>query len=120
MRLTIQCTGEVEVLCDYCTQPFMIPISGEQTFVVKLGNEEGDAVDEDIIYLPVQEHEIDIASYIYEVIILSLPLKRVHPEGECDPEMVKSIENYAASTEKENEDVDPRWEALKDLKNKLN
>jgi uncharacterized metal-binding protein YceD (DUF177 family) len=119
MRLTIQCAGEVEVMCDYCAQPFMIPVSGEQTFVIKLGNEEDVDADEDIIYLPLQEHEIDIDKYIYEVIILSIPLRRVHPEGKCDPDMVKSIQNYASKQEKD-EETDPRWDALKNLKNKLN
>ena len=34
------------------------------------------------------EDEVDLAQYIYESIVLSLPYQRVHPEGECDPEML--------------------------------
>jgi uncharacterized metal-binding protein YceD (DUF177 family) len=118
MRLTLTCEGRVEVMCDYCAQPFMIPVSGQQVFVVKLGNEEAADDDEDVIFLPVQEHEIDITAFIYEVIALSVPLRRVHPEGQCDPDMVKSIQNYAVKNDAE--DIDPRWEVLKNLKNKLN
>jgi uncharacterized metal-binding protein YceD (DUF177 family) len=119
MRLVIQCEGDVEVLCDYCAQPFYMPIKGEQTFVIKLGNEEPATDEEDVLFLPLQEHEINIAGFIYEVITLAIPLRRIHPEGTCDPEMVKSIQSYSAQPDNE-ENTDPRWDALKDLKNKLN
>ena len=32
--------------------------------------------------------EVSLAQYIYESIVLSLPYQRVHPEGECDADML--------------------------------
>ena len=34
------------------------------------------------------EDSVDLTQYIYESIVLSLPYRRVHPEGECDPDML--------------------------------
>ena len=34
------------------------------------------------------EGEVSLAQYIYESIVLSLPYQRVHPEGECDADML--------------------------------
>ena len=38
---------------------------------------------------PAPGDEIDLKQYIYESIVLSLPYQRVHPEGECNPEMLE-------------------------------
>ena len=35
------------------------------------------------------EDRVELAQYIYESIVLSLPYQRVHPEGECNPEMLE-------------------------------
>jgi uncharacterized metal-binding protein YceD (DUF177 family) len=35
--------------------------------------------DEELLVLPFGEFELDIAQYIYEMIALSVPLRRVHP-----------------------------------------
>ena len=58
---------------------------------------------------------MDLKNYLYEFITLLLPIKRIHRDGECDPEMIRSIEEHAF-VEKE-EDVDPRWDKLKGLTN---
>jgi uncharacterized metal-binding protein YceD (DUF177 family) len=34
---------------------------------------------EELLILPHGEHQIDIKQYIYEMIVLSVPLKRTHP-----------------------------------------
>ena len=45
--------------------------------------------DGEVLWLLPGEDEVDLSQYIYESIVLSLPYQRVHPEGECDPEMLK-------------------------------
>jgi uncharacterized metal-binding protein YceD (DUF177 family) len=48
-------------------------------------------------------------------------MQRVHPDGQCDPEMLKFIsnENEDGSEGEEREtqsgETDPRWDALKQL-----
>ncbi|UTW63826.1 DUF177 domain-containing protein [bacterium SCSIO 12741] len=59
-----------------------------------------------------------MSQLLYEFIHLALPLKNVHNEGECDPEMVKKIEELNYGEGEEEESTDPRWNALKSLKRK--
>jgi len=85
--------------------------------------------------------QYNVAWMFYEAIDLSLPLVRIHPLGECNPEMVAKLEelcvtdesvldselddtteetdfNEASShneTESKKQRVDPRWAALKNM-----
>ncbi|PTB92421.1 DUF177 domain-containing protein, partial [Marivirga lumbricoides] len=59
--------------------------------------------------------------FIYETIALEVPLKKIHPDEELEDEESNEyiyIDDSLDSEEEENEEVDPRWEALKNLKNK--
>lgn len=89
-------TGEVEVICDRCLDSFMQKIEASYTLYGKFG--EGNSEEEfDVAWIPRNEHEIDLADYIFEYILLSLPLKRIHPvddEGNsgCDQDMIKRLD----------------------------
>ena len=68
---------------------------------------------------------INVAPFIYEFIHLCVPAKMTHEEGKCN-DKIKDIVSQYLLTEKpeleskseENDAVDPRWAALKELKNK--
>jgi uncharacterized metal-binding protein YceD (DUF177 family) len=54
---------------------------------------------------------------MYEMIMLALPARSAHKKNECNEEMVQLLQKYTSnqdSKEKE-ENIDPRWEALKNL-----
>jgi len=111
-------TGEVEVLCDRCLEPFMTGIESEQTIFVKLGDEAGE-IDDDVIMIHRDDHEIEVAQYLYEFILLALPYQRIHPDDEngvpgCDPEMIRKLEEHQAGKEKKDQ-TDPRWDSLKGI-----
>ena len=44
--------------------------------------------DGDYMWVSPDEEDINLMQYIYESIVLSLPYRRVHPDGECDPDMM--------------------------------
>lgn len=88
-------TGSVEVPCDRCLEGFDIPVDFDGALVVKFSSErEGYDVDrhtgfdDEILWLSPDTDAIDLSEYLYESIYLSLPMQRVHPEGECDPDML--------------------------------
>ena len=56
---------------------------------VKFSDGETDEYDGEMMWISPSESEVDLAQYIYESIVLSLPYQRVHPEGECDPAMLE-------------------------------
>ncbi|MDB2463036.1 DUF177 domain-containing protein, partial [Algibacter sp.] len=75
----------------------------------------------DILILPHGTYEINIQQYIYELAILAVPIKRIHPgveDGTLDSEILDKLEELSPKLkdkkEKE-EDIDPRWNTLKKL-----
>ena len=120
MELHFQNKGTVNVNCDVSNEPFDLEVVGELLLVVKFGEEYNDD-DEELLILPHGEHQLNVAQYIYELVVLSIPAKRVHPDvlsGTMQSEVLDRLEALAPKEEHYNtaaEAVDPRWESLKNL-----
>ena len=99
-------TGEVTCECDRCLEDCQIPIDYEGHLIVRLSEQEGE-YDGEVMWLNPAENEVDLTQYIYESIVLSLPYQRVHPEGECNPDM---LARFTIATEKEIEAIEARAE----------
>lgn len=112
MVLLFNITGTIVVPCDRCLDNVEVDVEGEEKLVVKFGNEEYDESDE-ILMLPVHEHEINIAKYIYEFINIHLPQKRIHTEGLCNQDVIDKLDEIE---QKKEIDIDPRWSKLQDIK----
>lgn len=107
--------GSVRVMCDRCADEFDLPIESSQEFFIKLGTENAEESD-DVAVVPADLGEYDIRPLVYEYIILAIPMHRVHPEGECNPEVMAMLNREEAPAEEEETDtIDPRWAALKDI-----
>jgi uncharacterized protein len=107
--------GYIQLECDRCLDEFDFPVHSKKKLFVKLGEAETEN-DDDLIFLGPDEYELDISPYIYEFINLELPLHKTCDQigKECNPEMVDKLGRL---NEKEDEDeVDPRWAALKNIK----
>jgi uncharacterized metal-binding protein YceD (DUF177 family) len=114
--LTFNFSGSVFIPCDRCNDEFEQPIENEVVIYLKYGHEYEEESD-DVIVIP-EEEEFDVSSLIYEYIILSLPIHRVHEDvSECNQEVINYLEN-AANQVSENDDIDPRWKCLEELKEK--
>lgn len=125
LTLNFNIGGEVETVCDNCLEALTLPVVNESLMYVKFG-EEYDEPTEEIIVLPHEEHEINVAQLIYEFICVALPIRHVHPEDEngnvtCNTEMMNQLNNYLVeegTEEEQDDDIDPRWAALKKLVDK--
>ena len=109
--------GFVEVFCDRCYSPFLQPIKGKETLIVKFGKDYHEE-NEEVQIIPEGETHVDIGPFLYEYVHLLLPFRKVHPDDEngnslCDPEVINRIDEKEISTE-----PDPRWDLLKKLKTK--
>lgn len=118
MELVISGKGHVNVDCDVSREPFDLPIETELELVIKFGDTFNDEA-EDILVLPHGEHEVDISQYIYEMLVLAVPQKKIHPgvaDGSLKSEILDRLRemepNQERKTDREN---DPRWDALKKL-----
>ncbi|XLS29116.1 YceD family protein [Flavobacteriaceae bacterium M23B6Z8] len=118
LELLIEAKGTVNIPCDLTSEPYDQIIEANLELVVKFGEEYNDEM-EDILIIPHGEFQINVAQYIYEMIILAVPAKRVHPgieDGTLDSDILKKLEELKPQTEKKNEnETDPRWDSLKKL-----
>lgn len=115
--LTFNFAGSVFIPCDRCNDEYEQSIENEVVIYLKYGHgyeEESD----DVIVIPSEEGEFDVASLIYEYIILSLPIHRVHQDvSECNQEIIQYLESTANQIV-EDDEIDPRWKCLEELKEK--
>jgi uncharacterized metal-binding protein YceD (DUF177 family) len=123
LELHFKHKGTVNVPCDLSNENFDLPIKGKMDIVVKFGEEFNDENDE-ILILPHGEYQVDVAQYVYEMIVLSVPSKRVHPgikDGTLDTGIIEKLNELAPKAkheeEEKNNDTDPRWDELKKLLN---
>ncbi|HZH73085.1 MAG TPA: DUF177 domain-containing protein, partial [Mariniphaga sp.] len=122
MKLFMNLNGFVELVCDRCLENYNQKVKSKYELFVKFG--ENNEEDDEIIWISPEEHKINLAQLIYEYIILSLPLKQVHPDKKdgtsgCNQEMLDKLERHRLHEEK-NKNIDPRWAALKNWKNNKN
>jgi len=95
LNTTFDISGEVTADCYRCNTTTRIDIKDDFRLVFKFGLDESD--NEELIILPPEEYQIDFSPYFYEFAHLSLPKQIIHPEGECDEEMLKLMEKYIVS-----------------------
>ena len=88
--------GDVICECDRCLDDCSIAIDYEGHLVVRISDEDGE-YDGDVMWLNPAEDAVDLTQYIYESIVLSLPYQRVHPEGECNPDMMARFAQVSGS-----------------------
>ena len=108
--------GCVNLNCDTTNEPFDFEIKHEAFLLVKFGQEYNDE-DDEILVLPHGEHKLYVDQYIFELIVLSLPSKRIHPgieDGTLKSEILEILENL--KPKKNSNLADPRWNQLKSLK----
>ena len=86
-------TGSVTVACDRCLEELELPVDTGFKLSVKFGEgaETADAGDREIVMIPEGSQELDLSQFVYDYTCISLPMRRVHPEGECNPEALKYL-----------------------------
>lgn len=119
LELNFHCKGIVNVLCDTSLEAFDMPVENSFSMVVKFGEEYNDD-NEDILIIPHEEYQVNVAQFIYELVVLSIPSKKVHPgvlDGTLETEIVKKLRELEIKEKntKSEASSDPRWDKLKDL-----
>lgn len=115
ITLNLMISGSIELECDRSLELFDFPIQVEKEIIYKYGDEEKE-LSEDVFVILKGTQELNIASFLYESISLEIPMKKLHPKFQNEPEEDEMIYISEAEEESQEESVDPRWEALKKLK----
>ncbi|MEY2937775.1 MAG: hypothetical protein RL062_364 [Bacteroidota bacterium] len=110
MEVSVSLTGQLNWPCDRCGEMIEVPVEGNDHWVIKYGDQTiGE--DDDIWIFGPQEHQIDIRQRLYELAHLSLPARRTHEDGDCNPEVMDKMSQVETE-----DDSDTKWIALKNMK----
>ena len=111
-------SGKVVVECDRCLEELEIPVDLEVLLSVKFGESESSDENQDgereVIFLPVDNTELDMEQVVYDYVCLSLPLQKVHEDGGCNPDAIKYLDGPEVTEISEDADKNP-FAALKGL-----
>ena len=116
-ELAFHTEGSVTVTCDRCLDDMEQPIKTDNTLIVRLGDTYSE--DDDTVTVCEQEGILDTSWFIYEFIMLAIPIKHVHAPGKCNSAMTQKLSELSGavrSGQEEAEAIDPRWETLKELR----
>ena len=98
--------GVIKVSCTRCLDDMNLDVDTESRLIVKFGSEYSEDSDE-IVIIPEVEGEINIAWFLYEFISLTIPIKHVHPTGECNRVVSSKFKKHrAVSVDDEEDDSD--------------
>ena len=120
LELHFEVSGTVSVNCDVTNEPYDQALDNAFDLVVKFG-EEFNNENIDILIIPHGEYEISIQQYVYELIVLAMPTKRIHPgveDGTLDSDILERLEALSPKEKdikEDQEEIDPRWNTLKKL-----
>ncbi|MDB9732542.1 DUF177 domain-containing protein [Polaribacter sp.] len=113
-ELEFTASGTVNVPCDVTNEYFDLEITATLPLVVKFGQEYNDE-NEEILILPYEVYQFSVAQFIYEMIVLGIPNKRVHPKVLDGTMETEALEQLEIKEEKTVATTDPRWDKLKNL-----
>lgn len=124
MQLHFDVAGKAEVWCDRCGNPLLKDLWDEFDIIIKLvenpdemNNQESDP---DIYYISRTESHIDVSSWIYEFVTLSVPAQKACTEEEfktgnlCNKEVLQKLQQMEEEVAK---NANPLWKGLENFKN---
>lgn len=100
LELKVKTEGVVVLKCDISGEEYEQAVKNEIKTLVKFGESYDDS-NEEVLILPLGSHSINVSQLIYESVLLSIPMKHVHPkysEGYED-EHTHLLEKYGLSDE---------------------
>lgn len=117
MTLHFDIDVKIELTCDRSLDKFDYPIKIDENLIVKFG-EDNYTLSEEVMVIKQDTPSINVAEFIYEFIMLAVPMKKLHPRyeetEEEQPDLIYTSQEE--ESEEKPEAIDPRWEALKKLK----
>ena len=130
-ELSFQTEGIVWVPCDRCLDEMEQPVTSDK-LMVKFGHEYAEEGD-NLIVIPEEEGEINVAWFMYEFIALAIPMKHVHAPGKCNKAVTSKLNKHLRTSgdddaeesfgagedivveDEAEEQIDPRWNELKKI-----
>ncbi len=121
LTLHFHITGTVRLTCDRSLDEYDQPLDVEEQLLVRFGNENKE-LDDDVLQITPDTQVLPLAQHLYDYIGLALPMKRLHPRFQNEPDdQPDAPTKHIFSTRRDDEGpdddepADPRWAALRNL-----
>ena len=117
LELQIIGDGVVNINCTLSNEPFDYNLKTRFKLIVKFGEYYDDTNDE-LLVLPQGSHSINLDQFLYEMVVLSMPIRNVHPgveDGSIKSDVINRLKDFDINNEKSS-NFDPRWDKLKQLR----
>ena len=114
MELSLNGRGSYILTCDISNEEFLHRVDSELSYIIKFGENYNDDNDQFVI-IPHNSYKFNIAKTIYEMIVLSIPQKKLHPgviDGSLNSKTLKILNELSPGAKKNK--LAPRWNKLKD------
>ncbi len=119
----------IVVPCDRCLDDMELSITAKDTLQVKFGADYGE--EGDVMLVPENDGTLNVSWFLYEMIVLAIPIKHVHAPGMCNKAMAAKLKKHMAPMTLDENDIDfddngnnevertidPRWNGLLDVLN---
>ena len=110
--------GFVGLECDRSLDRFDHSIDLDKRMIFKFGEEDRE-IDDEVEMISKDRQSLDMSQFIFEFISMAIPMKKLHPRYKNEEQVEEEL--YFSSEEdmdldNQKEEIDPRWEALKKLR----
>lgn len=129
-ELDFVCNGIIIIPCDRCLDDMEHQVDTSYHLTVKMGDEFDESID-NVLVIPSSWRTLDLSPIVRDTVLLTIPMMHAHSPGDCNQEMLGRLSEHATRSFDSDEDfmrepqseqstngeddIDPRWEALKQL-----
>lgn len=122
MLLRFEIGGQAEVTCDRCNNDLPLQLFDEFTITVKMTDDPEQAnenqEDPDVYYISRGESHLDVKTWIYEFVNLSIPMQKTCAYENMDgPHCNAEVRELLNKMRPEDDQQNPLWKGLDKFKN---
>lgn len=119
IRVNFRVDAEVELTCDRSLESYIQPVASDYEVLFKVDVQEETENEEGAVRrFNFSSNTLSIEEEVRDTIMLNIPIKKLHPKFLDEEGNPREFETRKyGEVEEETEQIDPRWEKLKKLKN---
>ena len=91
---TFICKGLIHIPCDRCLDPLDHEVDTTYHITVRYGETYSDDSD-DVLVIPESDPFLNVAYLLYDTVLLTIPMRHVHPMGKCNRAMASVLSKHS-------------------------
>ncbi|MCB9233818.1 MAG: DUF177 domain-containing protein [Bacteroidia bacterium] len=112
-------SGYIMLECDRCMEPYPHQFSNSHR-VIFTYDEKVEKETDDVVLIDRNNPLLSFVNEFYDFLVLEIPIRKVPAPSvhKCAPEILALIQNASGQSGDDDQEIDPRWNDLKNLKDK--